>query len=62
MTNKEAYMFDLESLKKDIDRLQVLFPVGSTKVQVANREKAEEIIGNMRAVINCMERDYIPQE
>lgn len=56
MTNKDAYLEDLESLRKDTE---VLLSLVSTKEATA---KAEEIVSRMRVTINCMTRDYIPQE
>lgn len=56
MTNKDAYLEDLESLRKDTE---ILFGLVSTKGAIA---KAEEIANRMRVTINCMTRDYIPQE
>ena len=62
MTNKEAYMSDLDDLEKEIERLLSLVPVGKTKKELQGREQAEEAAGMARATISCMRRDYIISE
>lgn len=62
MTNKEAYLMDLNDLRKEIDLLLSMVPVGTAKATDAARTKAEESASRARATIGCMERDYIPQD
>ena len=62
MTNREAYMDDLDSLQKTIDYLMSMIPSGKTKAEIMEREKAENAAGAARATIGCMRRDYIIAE
>lgn len=59
MTNKEAYMSDLDNLQKAIDSLLSMVPIGKTKYEQQAREQAENAAGAARATIGCMRRDYI---
>ena len=59
MTNQEAYLNDLDDLRKEIDHLLSLVPVGKTKRELQTREQAEEAAGRARATIGCMRKDYI---
>ena len=62
MTNKEAYISDLEELEAAIAKLLQAVPTGKTKRELAVREAAENIAGAARATIACMKNDYIPVE
>ncbi|MFR8334443.1 MAG: hypothetical protein ACLU9S_20535 [Oscillospiraceae bacterium] len=62
MTNREAYLSDLDGLRKEIDYLLSLVPVGKSKRELQVREQAEEAAGSARATINCMKNDYIVVE
>lgn len=62
MTNKEAYLSDLDDLEKEIARLLSLVPVGKSKREIQVREHAEEAACRARATIACMRNDYIPAE
>ncbi len=62
MTNREAYLGDLDDLRKEIDYLLSLVPVGKSKKGLQVREQAEEAAGRARATINCMKNDYIVVE
>lgn len=62
MSNKEAYISDLEELEKAIDALLRAVPAGKKKQDVVIREDAERVAGAARATIGCMKRDYIPVE
>lgn len=62
MSNKEAYLDDLDELKREIDKLLRLVPEGKTKREKAVREEAEQIAGSAKALISCMEKGYIPIE
>lgn len=59
MTNHEAYLSDLDDLRKEIDYLLSLVPVGKSKKELQMREQAEEASGRARATIDCMKNDYI---
>lgn len=59
MTNQEAYLSDLDDLRKEIDYLLSLVPVGKAKKELQMREQAEEAAGRARATIGCMRNDYI---
>ena len=59
MTNREAYLSDLNDLRKEIDYLLSLVPVGKSKKEIQMREQAEEAAGRARATIGCMKNDYI---
>lgn len=58
MTNREAYMSDLDDLQKAIDCLLSMVPVCKTKYGKQMREQAENAAGAARATIGCMRRDY----
>jgi len=62
MTNKEAYISDLDELEAAIEKLLHAVPVGKTKRELAVREAAENVAGAARATIACMRNDYIPVE
>ena len=62
MTNREAYMSDLDDLQKAIDCLLSMVPAGKTKYEKQIREQAENAAGAARATIGCMRRDYIIAE
>lgn len=62
MTNKEAYLSDLDDLEKETARLLSLVPVGKSKREIQVREHVEEAAGMARATIACMRNDYIPAE
>ena len=62
MTNKEAYMSDLDELLGEIDLLLSLVPIGKSKRGLQAREQAEEVAGRARATISCMRNDYIISE
>lgn len=62
MTNKEAYLDDLEEIKNGVDELLRLFPVKKTKKEKEAREQAEEIASKISALVGCMKNDYIPIE
>lgn len=62
MTNREAYLSDLDDLRKEIDYLLSLVPAGKSKKELQVREQAEEAAGRARATINCMKNDYIVVE
>ena len=59
MTNKEAYLSDLEDLLKEIDHLLSAVPIGKNKMELQAREQAEEADSRARATIGCMKNDYI---
>ena len=62
MTNREAYLDDLDELLKEIDQLLSAVPIGETTLEHQAREQAEAVAGRARATINCMKRDYIIAE
>lgn len=62
MTNKEAYISDLEDLEAAIAKLLSAVPTGKTKKELAIREAAENVAGSARATIACMKNDYISVE
>lgn len=62
MTNKEAYLSDLDDLEKRIGCLLSHVPLGKTKKEKEKRERAENIAGMAHAIIGCMRNDYIPEE
>lgn len=62
MTNREAYMSDLDDLQKAIDCLLGMVPIGKIKNDQQIREQAEIVAGTARATIGCMRRDYIITE
>lgn len=55
MTNREAYLDDLDELLKEIDQLLSAVPIGKTKLEHQAREQAEDVAGRARATINCGE-------
>ena len=57
MTNQEAYINDLDDLRKEIDYLLSMVPVGKTKKELQARKLAEDAAA--RATISCMKNDYI---
>lgn len=59
MTNKAAYLSDLEDLLKEIDHLLSAVPIGKNKTELQAREQAEEAASRARATIGCMKNDYI---
>ena len=62
MTNKEAYLSDLDDLEIEIARLLSLVPVGKAKREIQTRDQAEEAASRARVTIACMRNDYIPVE
>lgn len=62
MTNQEAYLSDLDGLRKEIDYLLSMVPVGKTKRELQAREQAEEAASRARATIACMRNDYIIED
>lgn len=62
MTNKEAYLSDLEELEAAFASLLRLVPSGTTKMAAKTKATAEEIENSARATIACMKHDYIPLE
>lgn len=58
MTNQEAYINDLDDLRKEIDYLLSMVPVGKTKKELQVRKFAEDAAGRARATISCMKNDY----
>lgn len=62
MTNQDAYLHDLEDLKKEINYLLSMVPVGKNKKERQMRENAEAAAGRARATIGCMENDYVIRE
>lgn len=59
MTNREAYLLDLDDLRKEIDYLLSMVPMGKTKKELQAREQAEEAASKARATLGCMKNDYI---
>ena len=59
MTNQEAYLSDLDELRKEIDYLLSLVPVVKSKMELQAREQAEAAADRARATIGCMKNDYI---
>nr|DAT68315.1 MAG TPA: hypothetical protein [Caudoviricetes sp.] len=62
MTNQDAYLDDLEDLKKEINYLLSMVPVGKNKRERQMRENAEAAAGRARATIGCMGNDYLIRE
>ena len=62
MTNREAYLDDLDELLKEIDQLLSAVPIGKTKLEPHARDQAEDVARRASATINCMKRDYIIAE
>lgn len=59
MTNQGAYLHDLEDLRKEIDYLLSMVPIGKSKKDLQTRKNAEDAAGRARAAIACMRNDYI---
>lgn len=55
MTNREAYLDDLDELLKEIDQLLSAVPIGKTKLEHQAREQAEDVAG--RGLRDC-EADF----
>ncbi len=62
MTNKEAYLSDLEELEAAFAAMLRLVPSGTTKKAAEVKATAEEIENSARATIACMKNDYTPLE
>lgn len=62
MTNREAYMRDLDDLQKAVDCLVGMVPAGKTRYEKQTREQAESVAGSAHATIGCMRRDYAIEE
>ena len=62
MTNQEAYLIDLNDLRREIDYLLSMVPTGKNKKEMQAREQAEEAAGRARATLGCMKNDYITVE
>ena len=62
MTNREAYLSDLDDLNSEIGRILSLVPVGKTKKEKELRRLAEEAAAMARVTISCMKNDYIISE
>lgn len=62
MTNREAYLSDLDDLQEVIKSLLSMVPVGKTKHENQMREQAENAAGYALATIACMRRDYIIED
>jgi len=59
MTNQDAYLHDLDDLRKEIDYLLSMVPIGKSKKDLQTRKDAEDAAGRARATIGCMKNDYI---
>lgn len=59
MTNQDAYLHDLEDLRKEIDYLLSMVPIGKSKKDLETRKNAEDAAGRARFTIACMRNDYI---
>lgn len=59
MTNKEAYIIDLDDILKDAENLLRIVPVGKTKDSKRIREEAEQAYSRIKVTIGCMKNDYI---
>lgn len=62
MTNQDAYQNDLDELRKEIDYLLSLVPIGKGKKELQTRKDAENAAGRARATISCMKNDYIIED
>ena len=62
VANQEAYLSDLDDLRKEIDYLLSMVPIGKSKRELQAREQAENAAGRARATISCMGNDYIVVE
>lgn len=58
MTNKDAYLNDLDDLRKAIDDLLGMIPVGKNKKELQVRNLAESVASSARATVACMRNDY----
>ena len=59
MTNREAYLDDLDELLKEIDQLLSAVPIGKTKLEHQSREQAEDVAG--RAITSSLSDDRPPR-
>lgn len=59
MTNQDAYLHDLEDLRKEIDYLLSMVPIGKSKKDLETRKNAEDAAGRARSTIACVRNDYI---
>ena len=59
MTNQDAYLHDLDDLRKEIDYLLSMVPIGKSKKDLQTRKDAEDAADRARATIGCMKNDYI---
>ena len=59
MTNQDAYLHDRDDLRKEIDYLLSMVPIGKSKKDLQTRKDAEDAAGRARATIGCMKNDYI---
>ena len=59
MTNQDAFLHDLEDLRKEIDYLLSMVPIGKSKKDLQTRKNAEDAAGRARSTIACMRNDYI---
>lgn len=62
MTNQDAYLNDLDELRKEIDYLLSMVPIGKSKKDLQTRKDAEDAAGRARATISCMRNDYIIED
>lgn len=62
MANQEAYLSDLDDLRKEIDYLLSMVPIGKSKRELQAREEAEHAADRARATISCMRNDYFVAE
>ncbi|NBI80057.1 hypothetical protein D3Z39_14525 [Anaerotruncus colihominis] len=62
MTNKEAYLSDLQELDDALAAILRAVPYGPTKKVKEARAEADRVADSARATIACMKRDYIIQE
>lgn len=58
MTNKDAYLEDLDILRKSIDDLLKMVPVGKKRKELEVRKLAESVASFARATISRMRNDY----
>lgn len=54
MTNREAYLDDLDELLKEINQLLSAVPIGKTKLEHQSREQAEDVAGIAGAARSTM--------
>lgn len=62
MTNKQAYIEDLNDILKEMERMLNAVPMGKSKSEKQNRKQAEEAFERVQTTISCMKRDYIIAE